>query len=88
MQWQHISTKLNCTLNLISIQQGEKESKASCEKYFNQILNDTLKSLRKSEKSYLFSEEQIMELKKMALREKIKFQTYEIEKGIWLVMRK
>lgn len=88
MQWQHISTRLNCTLNLISIQQGELESRASQEKYFRQILNDTIKSLRKNEKSYLFNEEQTTMIKKMALKEKIPCMVREIHEGIWLVMRK
>jgi len=77
-----------CELNLLSIQQGVKESKSSREKYFKQILKDTIKALKKNENSYLFNREQIIAIKRMAKQEHIVCLITEIEKGIWLVVRK
>ena len=77
-----------CSLNLLSIQQGEKESRASCEKYFKAIINDTMRALKNHEKSYLFNQEQIQVLKEKCRKERIKFVIREIDRGIWLVVRK
>ena len=77
-----------CTLNLLSLQQGTKETKESCNKYFNSIIRDTMKAIKKNEKSYLFNLEQINTIKSICRKEKIKYIITEIERGIWLVMKK
>ena len=77
-----------CSLNLLSIQSGVIESKPSREKYYKQILKDTIKALKKNENSYLFNQEQIKAIKRMAKQEHLVCLITEIERGIWLVVRK
>jgi hypothetical protein len=59
----------------------EKANRYECEKYFYRIIKDTIACIKRGEKSYLFNEEQIAELKlQMALiNTKMTFIVREIE---------